>query len=148
MRRLAQDYRGGVNSAITLEQWAALRAEAISAMERAYAPYSSFPVGAAARVVTDDDVARIVSGCNVENTSYGLTLCAECGVVSALYASGGGVIHAMYIVDGRGEILLPCGRCRQLIVEHATVGCEIMTSKGAAPITELLPQAFHLPAQP
>lgn len=98
--------------------WEALRARAHRASERAYVPYSSFPVGAAALV----DDGRIVVGCNVENASYGLSLCAECGLVSALHASGGGLLRAVVCVDGRGEVLASCGRCRQLLLEHGGEG--------------------------
>src|SRR5699024_8734810 len=94
--------------------WAALRGAARAAMARAYAPYSNYPVGAAALV----DDGRVVSGCNVENASYGVGLCAECGLVSALHATGGGRLVAFSCVDGRGKILMPCGRCRQLLHEH------------------------------
>src|SRR5689334_24375864 len=94
--------------------WERLRAAATEVMRHAYVPYSKFPVGAAA-LVND---GRVVRGCNVENASYGLTLCAECGVVSALYASGGGRLVALSCVDGAEEPLMPCGRCRQLLWEH------------------------------
>ena len=94
--------------------WRALRSAATEAMRRAYAPYSRFPVGAAALV----DDGRVVVGCNVENASYGVGLCAECGLVSALHASGGGRLVAFVCVDGAGDILMPCGRCRQLLYEH------------------------------
>src|SRR4029079_9241961 len=94
--------------------WAGLRAAAIEAMRHAYAPYSKFPVGAAA--VVDD--GRVVVGCNVENASYGVGVCAEFGLVSALTASGGGRLLAMVCVGGDGEFLMPCGRCRQLLFEH------------------------------
>src|SRR5450755_528627 len=94
--------------------WDALRAAATEAMGRAYAPYSHFAVGAAALV----DDGRVVAGCNVENASYGLTLCAECGVVSALQITGGGALLALACVDAAGEALMPCGRCRQLFWEH------------------------------
>src|ERR1041384_3550114 len=93
--------------------WPALREAAVAAMRRAYAPYSNFPVGAAALV----DDGRIVTGCNVENASYGLGLCAECGLVSALHATGGGRLTHFTCVDGKGELLMPCGRCRQLLYE-------------------------------
>ncbi len=118
--------------------WELLRVEATAAMQRAYAPYSKFPVGAAA-VVSD---GRIVVGCNVENASYGLGLCAECGLVSALTASGGGRLLAMVCVDGRGELLMPCGRCRQLLYEHG--GPEMLVASDGGPITVagLLPHAF------
>ena len=94
--------------------WDVLRAAAREAMTHAYAPYSRFPVGAAALV----DDGRVVVGCNVENASYGVTLCAECGLVSALHASGGGRLVAFTCVDGRGAVIMPCGRCRQLLFEH------------------------------
>src|SRR6266568_5113412 len=94
--------------------WEALRSAAREVMRSAYAPYSRYPVGAAALV----DDGRVVVGCNVENASYGLALCAECGVVSALAAGGGGRLVALACVDGAGAVLLPCGRCRQLLWEH------------------------------
>jgi len=118
--------------------WAALRAAAREAMRRAYAPYSHFPVGAAALV----DDGRIVSGCNVENASYGLGLCAECGLVSALHASGGGRLVAVVCVDGQGQPLMPCGRCRQLLWEHGGAELLLDTDRGARPMTEVLPDAF------
>jgi cytidine deaminase len=93
--------------------WAVLREVATATAQRAYAPYSRLQVGAAA-VTTD---GRLVTGCNVENASYGLGLCAECGLVSALAASGGGRLAAVSCVDGAGELLAPCGRCRQLLLE-------------------------------
>ena len=94
--------------------WQLLEQTAISAMESAYAPYSKFPVGVAALV----DDGRIISGCNVENASYGLTLCAECGLVSNLILSGGGRLVAFICVDLNKNYLMPCGRCRQLLQEH------------------------------
>jgi cytidine deaminase len=107
-------------------------------MRGAYAPYSKFPVGAAALV----DDGRVVRGCNVENASYGLTLCAECGVVSALYATGGGRLVAMSCVDSNGMYLMPCGRCRQLLWEHG--GPEMLVATAGDPMTmaDLLPNAF------
>ena len=119
--------------------WDALRAAAREAMGRAYAPYSRFPVGAAALV----DDGRTVVGCNVENASYGLGLCAECGLVSALHASGGGSLVAFACVDGDGAALLPCGRCRQLLWEHGGADMLIETvSLGIVPMREVLPDAF------
>lgn len=118
--------------------WDALRAAAVVAMRRAYAPYSRFPVGAAALV----DDGRLVVGCNVENASYGLGLCAECGLVSALHASGGGRLVALSCVDGRGEPLMPCGRCRQLLWEHGGPALLVQTAGGARPMAEMLPDAF------
>ncbi|HEX8304923.1 MAG TPA: cytidine deaminase [Jatrophihabitans sp.] len=118
--------------------WDLLRREAVAAMARAYAPYSKYPVGAAA--VVDD--GRVVTGCNVENASYGLGLCAECGLVSALAATGGGRLVAMVCVDGEGAPLMPCGRCRQLLFEHG--GPQMLVAAAGGPITvaDLLPEAF------
>ncbi len=118
--------------------WPALRTAAQAAMTLAYAPYSEFAVGAAALV----DDGRIVVGCNVENASYGLTLCAECGVVSALSASGGGRLVALACVDGAGAALMPCGRCRQLLWEHGGAGMLIDYRSGPLPLSDLLPHAF------
>ena len=84
----------------------------------------------------------MVTGCNVENASYGLTLCAECGLISALHASGGGRLVAVACVDGTGAVLMPCGRCRQLLWEHGGAECLIDTPAGIVPLSEVLPQAF------
>jgi len=118
--------------------WSALRAAAVEAMTRAYAPYSRFPVGAAALV----DDGRTVVGCNVENASYGLGLCAECGLVSALIASGGGRLVAVSCVDAQGAPLMPCGRCRQLLWEHGGAGLLVESADGPVPMAALLPAAF------
>ncbi|HEV7622570.1 MAG TPA: cytidine deaminase [Amnibacterium sp.] len=118
--------------------WSAVRAAATDAMRHAYVPYSRFPVGAAALV----DDGRIVSGCNVENASYGVTLCAECGLVSALAMSGGGRLVAFACVDGNGGVLMPCGRCRQLLFEHSAPGMLLETVSGVRTIDEVLPDAF------
>ena len=107
-------------------------------MTRAYAPYSSFPVGAAGLV----DDGRVVTGCNVENASYGLGLCAECGLVSALHASGGGRLVAVVCVDRHGDVLMPCGRCRQLLFEHGGPQLLLATVAGVKPMAEVLPDAF------
>ncbi|NLT27311.1 MAG: cytidine deaminase [Microbacteriaceae bacterium] len=118
--------------------WAALRGAARVAMTRAYAPYSGFPVGAAALV----DDGRIVTGANVENASYGCGLCAECGLVSELAMTGGGRLVAFACVDGDGEPLMPCGRCRQLLNEFKAPGMRIDTPRGILPFDDILPQAF------
>lgn len=118
--------------------WQILHAQALAAMKKAYVPYSHFPVGAAA-LVSD---GRIVSGCNVENASYGLTLCAECGLVSDLIASGGGKLIAFSCVDINGNALMPCGRCRQLLQEHGGSALQLMTDQGVKPLSDLLPWAF------
>ncbi len=114
--------------------WETLRAKAIEACTRAYAPYSRYPVGVAGLV----DDGRVLTACNVENASYGLTLCAECGLVSALHATGGGVLVAVACVDSHGDELVPCGRCRQLLHEHG--GQELLFNR--RPLGELLPDAF------
>ncbi|WP_284453816.1 cytidine deaminase [Streptomyces sp. MRC013] len=118
--------------------WGALHAAARDAMSRAYAPYSGYPVGAAA--VVDD--GRTVTGCNVENASYGLGLCAECGLVSQLQATGGGRLTHFVCVDGRGETLVPCGRCRQLLFEFGGGELLLDTPDGVRTLDEMLPQAF------
>lgn len=118
--------------------WDALRAVAAEAMGKAYVPYSKFPVGAAA--IVDD--GRIISGCNVENASYGLTLCAECALVSGLHMTGGGRLVAFTCVDGHGNVLMPCGRCRQLLFEHSTPGMLLETVSGVKTIDEVIPDAF------
>ncbi len=118
--------------------WDALRAAAAAVRERAYAPYSSFPVGAAALV----DDGRVVVGCNVENAAYGVVLCAECGVVSDLHAGGGGRLVAFTCVGGQGQRLMPCGRCRQLLWEHGGADLLVDTPEGILPMSDVLPQAF------
>lgn len=118
--------------------WAALRDIATGAMRRAYAPYSNYPVGAAA--IVDD--GRIVAGCNVENASYGVTLCAECSLVSQLAMTGGGKLVAFTCVDGKGDVLMPCGRCRQLLYEHSSDDMVLETISGIRTIDEVLPDAF------
>lgn len=118
--------------------WAALRSAAVAAAGSAYAPYSRLQVGAAA--IVDD--GRLLSACNVENASYGLTLCAECGLVSALHASGGGRLVALACRSGAGELLMPCGRCRQLLWEHGGAELMVDTPRGVLPMTEVLPDAF------
>ncbi|MFG3341676.1 cytidine deaminase [Glycomyces sp. NPDC048151] len=118
--------------------WETLRDKARQAMANAYAPYSKFPVGVAGLV----DDGRIVSGCNVENASYGLTLCAECGMVSELARTGGGRLVAIACVDGQGEPLTPCGRCRQLLYEHGGAECLVDAAPEPTTVGALLPGAF------
>ena len=123
---------------MTGPDWDDLRARAVEAAARAYAPYSRLHVGVAA--LTDD--GRVLRACNVENASYGLGLCAECGLVSALHASGGGVLVALACRSGTGELLMPCGRCRQLLWEHGGAELLVDTPRGVLPMTEVLPDAF------
>jgi cytidine deaminase len=118
--------------------WPGLRAAAIEAMRHAYAPCSDFPVGVAALV----DDGRVVVGCNVENASYGVGLCAECGLVSSLHATGGGRLVALSCVDANGLPLMPCGRCRQLLWENGGPQLLAWTVSGVKPMTEVLPDAF------
>jgi len=118
--------------------WNRLVAEARDAMAHAYAPYSDFPVGAAA--VVDD--GRLVTGCNVENASYGIGLCAECGLVSQLHLTGGGRLTHVACVNGRGELLMPCGRCRQLLWENGGAELQLLTTTGVRRMDEVLPDAF------
>lgn len=124
---------------MTIEiDWKLLHNKAIEASTRAYAPYSGFPVGAAALV----DDGRIVTGCNVENVSYGLGLCAECAVACALHSGGGGRLVALVCVGPEGGLLMPCGRCRQVLLEHGGPELLVDHPSGARPLRELLPDAF------
>jgi len=119
-------------------EWDALREQARQACARAYAPYSHYPVGAAALV----DDGRVVVGCNVENAGYGVTLCAECGLISQLVVTGGGRLVAFACVDGAGKCIMPCGRCRQLLWEHGGAPMLIDTPRGVLTLDAVLPQAF------
>jgi cytidine deaminase len=132
--------------------WAALRSAAADVAGRAYAPYSRLRVGAAG--LTAD--GRLVTGCNVENASFGLTLCAECGLVSALHATAPAppsgtsgtqapVLVAVAVVAGDGAPLLPCGRCRQLLLEAGGAALLVDTATGPVPLGDLLPAAFAAP---
>ena len=126
--------------------WPGLRAAARTAAGHAYAPYSGLRVGAAGLAAD----GQVITGCNVENASYGLTLCAECGLVSALHASGAGALHvagagalrAVAVVAGDGEPLLPCGRCRQLLLEAGDGDLLVDTAEGPVELKVLLPAAF------
>lgn len=118
--------------------WKSLRYKAFEVMQEAYAPYSRFPVGAAALTLDD----RVVSGCNVENISYGLGLCAECVLVGNLISTGGGRLLAVSVCDSRGEILMPCGRCRQILLEHGGTGLLVDHKRGPVTLDTLLPDSF------
>jgi len=118
--------------------WDALRASAVRAAQSAYAPYSGLQVGVAG--VVDD--GRLVLGCNVENASYGVGLCAECTMAGQLRLSGGGRLVAVACRSGEGELLMPCGRCRQILFELGGGGCLVDTPRGVLPMTEVLPDAF------
>jgi cytidine deaminase len=118
--------------------WAALTKYATEVMGRAYAPYSGYQVGVAGLV----DDGRVVLGCNVENAAYGVALCAECGMVSALHSTGGGRLVAVACVDSRGAALMPCGRCRQLLWENGGPDLQLMTPSGVKTMNDVLPDAF------
>jgi cytidine deaminase len=128
---------GGVTERAGFD-WSSLRERAAEARRHAYAPYSRFPVGAAATV----DDGRVVVGCNVENAAYGVGLCAECGLVSQLHASGGGRLTHFVCVNGDDEVIMPCGRCRQLLFEHGGPGLLLLTVSGVRRMDEVLPDAF------
>jgi cytidine deaminase len=119
-------------------EWDQLKQAAVDVMGRAYAPYSNYPVGAAAKV----DDGRVVVGCNVENAAYGVVLCAECGLVSQLHAGGGGRLTHFVCVNGAGDVIMPCGRCRQLLFEHGGRDLLVWTVAGVRPMSEVLPDAF------
>ena len=118
--------------------WEELRSEATDAAARAYAPYSRLQVGAAGLI----DDGGIVTGCNVENASYGLTLCAECGLVSNLFDSGGGRLVALAVTDRNGDLLMPCGRCRQVLMEAGGPELLVDSADGPRRLDSLLPDAF------
>lgn len=118
--------------------WDALRAAARSANARAYASYSGYRVGAAALV----DDGRLITGCNVENAAYGVTLCAECGLISDLVNGGGGRLLAFTCCNAAGEVIMPCGRCRQLLWEHGGAELLVETPAGIQRMDQVLPQAF------
>jgi cytidine deaminase len=118
--------------------WAGLQQAAIAVSRRAYAPYSHYPGGAAA--IADD--GRLLVGCNVENAAYGVVLCAECGVVSSLHATGGGRLTHFTCVNGAGDVIMPCGRCRQLLWEHGGPDLQVMTGSGVRRMADVLPDAF------
>lgn len=118
--------------------WDALRAQAIAVATHAYVPYSNFPVGAAAAA----DDGRVLVGCNVENAAYGVVLCAECGVVSSLHATGGGRLTHFVCVNANADVIMPCGRCRQMLFEQGGGGLLLMTPDGVRTMDEILPMAF------
>lgn len=118
--------------------WKMLRAKAHEVMHRAYAPYSEFPVGAAGLV----EDGRIVVGCNVENVSHGIGLCAECVLVGNLIAGGGRRLRAVAVCDARGDALTPCGRCRQILLEHGGGTLLVDSPAGPRALSDLLPDAF------
>lgn len=122
----------------TAVDWSQLTEHAIAAMKNSYSPYSNYPVGAAA--LTSD--GRVVAGCNIENASLGLTLCAECSLLSELFRTGGGRLVAFACVDKDGNALMPCGRCRQLLYEHAEPGMLLKSAGGVMSIEQMLPDAF------
>jgi cytidine deaminase len=130
---------------VRVTDWDALRSAAVSAAGSAYAPYSRLDVGAAAEC----DDGRVVTGCNVENASYGLGMCAECTMAGQLRLTGGGRFVAVACRSGTGELLMPCGRCRQVLYEFGGPDCLLDTPRGVLPLSAVLPDAFgpeHLPA--
>jgi cytidine deaminase len=127
-----------VGADVLTVDWPALRAAAISAAANAYAPYSRLAVGAAGLAAN----GAVVTGCNVENASFGLTLCAECGLVSALHAAGAARLTAVSVVAGDGAPLVPCGRCRQLLLEAGGPGLLLDSDGGPRQLGDLLPDAF------
>ncbi|KAA2264921.1 cytidine deaminase [Solihabitans fulvus] len=118
--------------------WDALRAAAVRAAQDAYCPYSGLQVGSAA--VCDD--GRVVVGCNVENAAYGVGLCAECTMAGQLRLTGGGRFVAVACRSGSGDLLMPCGRCRQVLFELGGPDCLVDTARGVLPMSEVLPDAF------
>ena len=128
----------GISGADDPIDWASLTKYATEVMGRAYTPYSGYKVGVAGLV----DDGRVVLGCNVENAAYGVALCAECGMVSALHSTGGGRLVAVACVDAHGAALMPCGRCRQLLWENGGPELQLMTPSGVKTMNDVLPDAF------
>ena len=122
----------------TEDPWPRLVEEATTVMRRAYAPYSHYRVGAAG--LADD--GRLLVGCNVENAGYGVALCAECGLVSSLHATGGGLLTHVVCVNRDGDVIMPCGRCRQVLFENGGPHLLLLTVRGVRPMSEVLPDAF------
>lgn len=122
----------------TEDPWPRLVEEATTVMRRAYAPYSHYRVGAAG--LADD--GRLLVGCNVENAGYGVALCAECGLVSSLHATGGGQLTHVVCVNRDGDVIMPCGRCRQVLFENGGPRMLLLTVRGVRPMSEVLPDAF------
>lgn len=135
---MAGSFGLGISTAEDPVDWDALTRYATEVMQRAYAPYSQYKVGVAGLV----DDGRVVLGCNVENAAYGVALCAECGMVSALHATGGGRLRAVACVDAQGQPLMPCGRCRQLLWENGGPTMQLMTRRGVVTMDQVLPDAF------
>lgn len=127
-----------MTDAVVKVDWDALRDRARDIVQQAYAPYSNYRVGAAALV----DDGRIVAGCNVENAAYGVVLCAECGLVSELVAGGGGRLVAFTCCNSEDDVIMPCGRCRQLLWEHGGAELLVETPLGVQTMGQVLPQAF------
>ncbi len=127
-----------MTDAVVKVDWDALRDRARDIVQQAYAPYSNYRVGAAALV----DDGRIVAGCNVENAAYGVVLCAECGLVSELVAGGGGRLVAFTCCNSEDDVIMPCGRCRQLLWEHGGAELLVETPLGIQTMSQVLPQAF------
>lgn len=134
--------RLGHTAGVDTTDWASLQAAATEAAGHAYAPYSRYHVGAAALAVDGSGRSRLVTGCNVENAAYGVTLCAECGLVSQLHLTGGGRLTHFVCVNGAGEVIMPCGRCRQLLSENGGSELVLMTVSGVRTMAEVLPDAF------
>ena len=130
--------RGPILARVDQKQWDELKAAATAVAAKAYAPYSKYRVGAAALV----DDGRVVVGCNVENAGYGVTLCAECGLIGQLHATGGGRLTHFVCVNGNGDVIMPCGRCRQILFEHGGNGLVMWTVSGIKTMAEVLPDAF------
>ncbi len=123
---------------IAEETWARLREEALEAVTHAYAPYSGYRVGAAA--LAED--GHVYTGCNVENASLGVVLCAECGLVSSAVRNDAGRLLAFVCVNGEGDAIAPCGRCRQVLREHGGRGMLLAMPRGIMRMDEVLPESF------
>lgn len=111
---------------------------AVRVLPRAYAPYSQHPVAAAAL----DTAGVIHTGVNIENASYGVTQCAEGSLLGAWRLAAGAQLTHLVCINSIGQYITPCGRCRQMLSEHAPGGLSIATETGPVTLTQLLPHAF------
>jgi len=124
-------------------EWSVLIPQAKQSFERAYAPYSNFHVGAAAQTKS----GKVVCGCNVENASYGLTVCAERNCIAQAIIGGEKEFTSMVIYTEQEKLTPPCGACRQVIVEFfeptaVIVAVNHLNNQKQWTVNELLPDAF------
>lgn len=133
-----------MSKSLSPEQIDALKAKARAVREHAYAPYSKYAVGAAVRARS----GAVYTGCNVENATYGATICAERAAVTAMVAAGERALDAVVVFTDGGPLGMPCGVCRQTLVEFGDDDCVVVVAspreERVTTLAELLPQPFRL----